>query len=135
MSGDQKKKPNAETEMNRRVALARLGIGVALAYSAPVVLHLDRSANATLSTTPCKRGRNKPRWCRRKDRDKDHGHGHGNGHGKGHDKGKGKGHNRDHDRHGRSNGRNNRGSKNNRSSRRNRSSSRSRGRSKSRGRR
>jgi hypothetical protein len=86
MSNDPKAKPGAKTELNRRAALAKLGISVALAYSAPTIMHLDRSANATLATTPCSRGRNKPRWCRRKDRGRDHGNGHDKGRGKGHDK-------------------------------------------------
>ena len=93
MSNDPEAKPGSKTELDRRAALAKLGISVALAYSAPTIMHLDRSANATLATTPCSRGRNKPRWCRRKDRDD-----HGNGHGNGHDKGRGKGHDKDNDR-------------------------------------
>ena len=54
MADDRKKKTKAEREMNRRTALARLGLGVALAYSAPTVLHLDRSANAALTPIICK---------------------------------------------------------------------------------
>jgi len=57
------KKPGEATEMSRRTALARLGIGVALAYSAPTIVHLDRGANATLSPTPCGRGKHKLRYC------------------------------------------------------------------------
>ena len=97
MSRDQKKSLGVAMEMSRRAALARLGIGVALAYSAPTVLHLDRSANATLASSHCGRGRKKSHWCRRKDRDNDRGHnnGHKNRKGKGHQKGKGKGHDRD----------------------------------------
>ena len=44
------KKPR---QLTRRAALARLGLGAAVAYSAPTVLHLDRSANATIRPTPC----------------------------------------------------------------------------------
>tara|TARA_B100000809_G_C14947701_1_gene462737 strand:- start:162 stop:314 length:153 start_codon:yes stop_codon:yes gene_type:complete len=40
MRNAQKKKPGEAMEMTRRTARARLGIGVALAYSAPTIVHL-----------------------------------------------------------------------------------------------
>jgi len=40
-------------EISRRRALSRLGLGAAVAYVAPTVIHLDRSANATVTPTPC----------------------------------------------------------------------------------
>ena len=39
--------------LSRRAALARLGLGAAVAYTAPTVLHLDRSANAIVVPSPC----------------------------------------------------------------------------------
>ncbi len=45
---------------SRRAALTRLGIGAAIAYSAPVIIHLDRSAHAAKLPTPCPRGSIKP---------------------------------------------------------------------------
>ena len=58
--------------LSRRAALARLGLGAAIAYSAPTVLHLDRSANAGIRPTPCPgkgpaKGKGAP-WCRRQRR-------------------------------------------------------------------
>lgn len=51
--------------LDRRAALARLGLGVAVAYSAPTVLHLDRTANAVVVPTPCPTGKGpKPPWCK-----------------------------------------------------------------------
>jgi len=70
--------------LSRRAALTRLGLGAAIAYSAPVVLHIDRSANAHVLPTPCPpRGKGKglgPRHCRDNDHrphrhdDDDHAH-------------------------------------------------------------
>lgn len=37
----------------RRRALARLGLSVAAAYSAPTLLRIDRSAQAQIFPTPC----------------------------------------------------------------------------------
>lgn len=48
-----------KAQMSRRKALAKLGIGAAIAYAAPTVLHLDRSANAAecpSGTVKCKGG-------------------------------------------------------------------------------
>lgn len=44
-------------KLSRRQALARLGLSSAVAYVAPSVLHLDRSANAQISPTPCPPGK------------------------------------------------------------------------------
>ena len=57
--------------LSRRQALARLGLGAAVAYSAPVVMHLDRSANAKVVPTPCPKGKGKAVgawWCRGRSR-------------------------------------------------------------------
>jgi len=43
-----------DAPLSRRKALAKLGIAAAIAYTAPTVLHLDRSANAFILPTPCK---------------------------------------------------------------------------------
>lgn len=49
-------------EGTRRQALKRLGIGVAVAYVAPTVLHLDRSAKAV---QPSCNGNSKGNpWCK-----------------------------------------------------------------------
>ena len=54
----------AGARLDRRAALARLGLGVAVAYTAPTVLHLDRSANAVVVPTPCPKGKGKSGpWC------------------------------------------------------------------------
>ena len=42
-------KQSKNSPVGRRQALARLGLGVAVAYTAPTVLHLDRSAEMTFS--------------------------------------------------------------------------------------
>jgi hypothetical protein len=47
----------AKPKLSRRQALARLGLSSAVAYVAPSVLHLDRSANAQISPTPCPPGK------------------------------------------------------------------------------
>jgi len=50
-------------KLSRRQALARLGLGSAVAYVAPSVVHLDRRANAQVSPTPCpppKKGKSNP---------------------------------------------------------------------------
>ncbi len=59
--------PKKTKGLTRRAALARLGLGAAIAYSAPTVLHLDRSANATIRPTPCPgKGKGKgSKWRRR----------------------------------------------------------------------
>ena len=50
-----------EVVLNRRKALARLGLGVAVAYTAPTILHLDRSAKAV---QPSCNGKSKGNpWC------------------------------------------------------------------------
>ena len=49
------------SSVSRRRALTRLGLGVAVAYTAPTVLHLDRSAKAV---QPSCNGNSKGNpWC------------------------------------------------------------------------
>lgn len=49
--------------LGRRAALAKLGLGVAVAYTAPTVLHLDRAAHAVKpSCTGKGKGKGNP-WC------------------------------------------------------------------------
>lgn len=54
-------------KLSRRQALARLGLGSAVAYVAPSVVHLDRSAIAqAIHPTPCPPPKSKgkgPPWC------------------------------------------------------------------------
>ncbi len=45
--------PDAQVEISRRKALAKLGLAAGVAYAAPVVLHLDREAKAMMGSTPC----------------------------------------------------------------------------------
>ena len=48
--------------LTRRGALAKLGIAATVAYTAPTILQLDRSANAKARPSPCTRpGRCGPR--------------------------------------------------------------------------
>ena len=52
-----------ESRLSRRQALTRLGLGAAVAYSAPTILHLDRSAQAV---QPSCKGKGKSKgnpWC------------------------------------------------------------------------
>ncbi|MEN8198294.1 MAG: hypothetical protein ABFS30_17605 [Pseudomonadota bacterium] len=42
----------SKTDLRRREALTKLGLAVTVAYSAPVILHLDRSANAQATPSP-----------------------------------------------------------------------------------
>lgn len=46
-------------EINRRKALTRLGIGAAVAYTAPILLHLDGTAMAKVNPSPCNKGKGK----------------------------------------------------------------------------
>jgi len=39
--------------MTRRKALTRLGLAAGVAYAAPTIVHLDRSANAKTLPSPC----------------------------------------------------------------------------------
>lgn len=39
--------------MSRRKALTRLGLAAGVAYAAPTIVHLDRSANAKVLPSPC----------------------------------------------------------------------------------
>lgn len=45
--------PDTRVEISRRKALAKLGLAAGVAYTAPVVLHLDREAKAKMGSTPC----------------------------------------------------------------------------------
>jgi hypothetical protein len=74
-SHDTPDSPATGRPLDRRTALARLGLSAAVAYVAPTVLHLDRSANAVVVPSPCPKGKGNPQgapWCRRRDRDDDH---------------------------------------------------------------
>ncbi|MEK9661497.1 MAG: hypothetical protein VW644_07165 [Alphaproteobacteria bacterium] len=42
-----------EMTLSRRKALARLGIAASVAYTAPTIVRLDRSANAKVLPSPC----------------------------------------------------------------------------------
>ncbi len=59
-----------QTEISRRKALARLGLGAAVAYAAPTIVHLDRSANAAFSLTPCEPPGGGRDRCKRDDKPK-----------------------------------------------------------------
>ena len=47
---------------SRRKALSRLGLGVAVAYVAPTILHLDRSAQAVQPSCNGAASKGNP-WC------------------------------------------------------------------------
>lgn len=53
--------------MTRRKALARLGLAAGVAYAAPTIVQLDRSANAKNLPTPCPppggKGKGKGKGC------------------------------------------------------------------------
>lgn len=57
----------ANRTLSRRKALARLGLAAGVAYAAPTIVRLDRSANAKALPTPCpppgSKGGGAP-WCR-----------------------------------------------------------------------
>ncbi len=53
MDSAENKAGTASPALTRRKALARLGLGAAVAYVAPTIVHLDRSANAKVQPTPC----------------------------------------------------------------------------------
>jgi hypothetical protein len=44
---------NGAQSISRRRALARLGIAAGVAYTAPTIVRLDRSANAKVLPSPC----------------------------------------------------------------------------------
>lgn len=51
---DQTSEENLETPgMDRRKALARLGLAAGVIYTAPTIVHLDRSANAKVLASSC----------------------------------------------------------------------------------
>ncbi len=45
--------PETSGGLSRRAALARLGFASAVAYVAPALVRIDRSANAKVLPTPC----------------------------------------------------------------------------------
>lgn len=45
--------PDGAQSISRRRALARLGIAAGVAYTAPTLVRLDRSANAKVLPSPC----------------------------------------------------------------------------------
>ncbi len=47
---------SGQAALSRREALASLGLSAAIAYVAPTLVHLDRSANAQILPTPCRPG-------------------------------------------------------------------------------
>jgi hypothetical protein len=47
--------PDSTPAVNRRKALARLGLAAGVAYAAPTIVRLDRSANSKVLPTPCPR--------------------------------------------------------------------------------
>ena len=53
MADQQTSENNASRAMIRRKALARLGLAAGVAYAAPTIVHLDRSANAKVLPSPC----------------------------------------------------------------------------------
>lgn len=59
--------PDANQTVSRRKALARLGLAAGVAYAAPTIVRLDRSANAKVLPTPCpppgRKGKGGP-WCK-----------------------------------------------------------------------
>lgn len=71
-SGKAKSKSKSQKPLSRRAALARLGLGAAAVYAAPVILQIDRESQA-LAATPCDTGKGKggkksPSWCRTRSR-------------------------------------------------------------------
>lgn len=61
------KPQTTKTALSRRSALARLGIAATVAYSAPTIVRLDRSANAKVLPSPCppphSKGKGSPPGC------------------------------------------------------------------------
>ena len=47
------RQPDSDRQLSRRRALARLGIAATVAYAAPTIIRLDRSANAKVLPSPC----------------------------------------------------------------------------------
>jgi hypothetical protein len=69
MSNGKPSQTTKEQAVSRRAALAKLGLGAAVAYTAPTVMHLDRNANAVVQPSPCSnqgKGQGIPAWCRRR---------------------------------------------------------------------
>jgi hypothetical protein len=66
---DIRKSPESSPALNRRKALARLGLAAGVAYAAPTIVRLDRSANAKVLPSPCAppggKGKGKGgKWCK-----------------------------------------------------------------------
>jgi len=68
---DIRKSPESSPALNRRKALARLGLAAGVAYAAPTIVRLDRSANAKAKVlpSPCAppggKGKGKGgKWCK-----------------------------------------------------------------------
>ncbi len=53
MSDQARSEDRTSSAMSRRKALARLGLAAGVAYAAPTIVHLDRSANAKTLPSPC----------------------------------------------------------------------------------
>lgn len=64
--GETSQVQGANRTLSRRKALARLGLAAGIAYTAPTIVRLDRSANAKALPTPCPPPGSKggPPWCR-----------------------------------------------------------------------
>jgi len=56
-------KSDSDVTLDRRKALAKLGLAAGVAYVAPLVVHLDRSANAGVTPSPCQPGSTKGKGC------------------------------------------------------------------------
>ncbi len=66
---DIRKSPESSPALNRRKALARLGLAAGVAYAAPTIVRLVRSANAKVLPSPCAppggKGKGKGgKWCK-----------------------------------------------------------------------
>ena len=53
MADQQTTENTTSRDMSRRKALTRLGLAAGVAYAAPTIVHLDRSANAKVLPSPC----------------------------------------------------------------------------------
>ena len=67
MTDRQTEKSDDRPALTRRKALARLGLAAGVAYAAPTIVRLDRSANAKVLPSPCPppngKGKGGP-WCK-----------------------------------------------------------------------
>lgn len=62
-SAESAEAPAPDRELSRRRALAKLGLAAAVAYVAPTVVHLDRSAKAVTPSCTGGKGKGNP-WCK-----------------------------------------------------------------------